>query len=751
MVTFSLARQNFYRRRRLSNKYQPERLQSLDDGVTSTVPNLGFGIVWASLSFLVPLLAVGISVEFLVIAALGVPIALKWQAQKTSKDKVAHVNPDGNFTLQQRLAYRVDYSFSVVPYVKAVTLMILTAGLILCSGMAIYLASDDTLAESLWEATAGVGLDWTFVGDDDSSSYRVRTIGVLTNIGGLVVTALLLGIVSDAVSMYLDNLRKGSCRVVETNFTLIVGWNNKCISIIEQIAKANISEGGGVVIVLADRPKEEMEVDITANESKIGALKTRVVCRGGSPLLLNDLKKVSINNAKSIIVLADPCATEDQSDIRCIRTLLSIVSAISPEARNGGAGRPLKITVEVCNVENAPLMSSVAPDMIEPVVANGVIGRLLIHAARQPDVSSVWGTLLGFDDCEFYVQHWPQLDGLTFGEVLYRFKDAIPLGVRRKEGGIMVLNPTDDTIIEPGDGILVLAEDDDTYHPETAPLVASEGSSWSYSKSLEKKYKLASALKPQKHLLVGWRQDIIVLMQVLDKLLQKGSELHVLSDMPLQARQSVLQRSLEGENIKCFKNVTLVHHEGDPRSRRDLERLDIASFSSIIISTASLQEQISIEDRDSQTIVSLLLVQDILQAKFVKDVVIVGEIHDPRSKRMILDSQMADALIATNDLISKSLAMVSEDSSVNRVLEDLFSAKGNEVQVVKAALYVEGGERLSFLQLLQRTRSTRSIAIGYHREGGMLVLNPADKLVPLVWGVKDRIVTLTLSEPSSQA
>lgn len=49
---------------------------------------------------------------------------------------------------------------------------------------------------------------------------------------------------------------------------------------------------------------------------------------------------------------------------------------------------------------------------------------------------------------------------------------------------------------------------------------------------------------------------------------------------------------------------------------------------------------------------------------------------------MILDAKMADAVIATNDLISKSLAMVSEDSSVNRVLEDLFNAGGNEVSQI---------------------------------------------------------------------
>lgn len=57
----------------------------------------------------------------------------------------------------------------------------------------------------------------------------------------------------------------------------------------KQLAIANMSIGGGVVVVLAERDKEEMEMDIAKLEFDF--MGTSVICRSGSPLILADLKK----------------------------------------------------------------------------------------------------------------------------------------------------------------------------------------------------------------------------------------------------------------------------------------------------------------------------------------------------------------------------------------------------------------------------------------------------------------------------
>lgn len=61
-------------------------------------------------------------------------------------------------------------------------------------------------------------------------------------------------------------------------------------SLLNQLAIANESMGGGIVVVMAERDKEEMELDIAKMEFDFR--ETSVICRSGSPLILADLKKV---------------------------------------------------------------------------------------------------------------------------------------------------------------------------------------------------------------------------------------------------------------------------------------------------------------------------------------------------------------------------------------------------------------------------------------------------------------------------
>lgn len=72
------------------------------------------------------------------------------------------------------------------------------------------------------------------------------------------------------------------------SYHLMFGWEQG--SLLNQLAIANESLGGGTVVVMAERDKEEMELDIAKMEFDFKG--TSVICRSGSPLILADLKKV---------------------------------------------------------------------------------------------------------------------------------------------------------------------------------------------------------------------------------------------------------------------------------------------------------------------------------------------------------------------------------------------------------------------------------------------------------------------------
>jgi hypothetical protein len=59
-------------------------------------------------------------------------------------------------------------------------------------------------------------------------------------------------------------LKKGKSRVIEEGHHLILGWNDKLLPLIHELAVANESEGGGVIVILAEKDKEEMEEEISS-------------------------------------------------------------------------------------------------------------------------------------------------------------------------------------------------------------------------------------------------------------------------------------------------------------------------------------------------------------------------------------------------------------------------------------------------------------------------------------------------------
>lgn len=66
------------------------------------------------------------------------------------------------------------------------------------------------------------------------------------------------------------------------------------------------------------------------------------------------------------------------------------------------------------------------------------------------------------------------LDGMPFEDALISFPDAIPCGVKVAScGGKIIMNPEDSYILQEGDEILVIAEDDDSYTPAELPMVLS--------------------------------------------------------------------------------------------------------------------------------------------------------------------------------------------------------------------------------------------------------------------------------------
>lgn len=167
-----------------------------------------------------------ISALIVSLTLLSIPILFLKYVEYVSKTKRSPDIITEEVSLNKQLAYKVDVFFSVHLYAKPLALLVATLLLIFLGGLALFGVTDDSLADCLW-------LSWTYVADSgnhaNSEGIGPRLVSVAISFGGMLIFAMMLGLVSDSISEKLDSLRKGRSEVVKQNHTLILGWSDKLV------------------------------------------------------------------------------------------------------------------------------------------------------------------------------------------------------------------------------------------------------------------------------------------------------------------------------------------------------------------------------------------------------------------------------------------------------------------------------------------------------------------------------------------
>lgn len=75
----------------------------------------------------------------------------------------------------------------------------------------------------------------------------------------------------------MEDLRKGKADVLEAGHSLILGWSDKILPIVDQLCNANASEGGRPIVILAEMEKQAMEEGLAKHAPNFRG--STVVCR----------------------------------------------------------------------------------------------------------------------------------------------------------------------------------------------------------------------------------------------------------------------------------------------------------------------------------------------------------------------------------------------------------------------------------------------------------------------------------------
>jgi voltage-gated potassium channel Kch len=550
-------------------------------------------------------------------------------------------------------------------------------------------------------------LDPGTMGGDSGWGFRIFML--IITIGGLIIVASLIGIISGAFDSKVEELRKGRSKVLEKDHTLILGWNSKVFPIVSEICIANESRRNAVIVVLADKDKVEMEDELRAMVGKTG--KTKIICRTGDPMNLTDLEIANPANARSIILLAGDDSPDPDADV--IKTALALTNNPRRKAEK------YHIVGELEDAASLEAATLVGRDEAHWVLGDDLIGRITVQSCRQSGLSVVYSELLDFDGDEIYFTEQPSLYGKTYFDAQLAFVDCTVMGLVK--AGSVILNPAADTRYESGDQLIVIAEDDSAIRLATPGVP--DAAAVSTTKALKP--------KPERTLVLGYNSGLTRMLEELNEYVATGSKVTVLADV-------------DKPDFPKFDNLTIEFRRGDSTNRAILDSLKVESFNHIIVLA---YKGLDIQRADGKTLITLLQLRDIEDRAGV-DLNIVSEMLDDRN-RELAEVTNADDFIVSDKLISLMLSQVSENKKLTQVFDDLFSSVGSEVYLQPVEQYVAPGTAVNFYTVLEAARRRGETALGYrvaanaHKsdKGYGVTVNPV-KTETVTFSAGDKIIVL---------
>jgi ion channel POLLUX/CASTOR len=579
------------------------------------------------------------------------------------------------------------------------------------------------LVELIWLSLMRTLDPGTMGGDVGTIPFVLAMLAV--TLGGIFIISTLIGIIASGIEGKLADLRKGRSRVIESGHTVILGWSAQVFSVIAQLVAANAQRQGHTVVVLAERDKVEMEDELRARLP--GSGRTRIVCRNGSPIDLDELDISSPQTSRSIIVLSP---THEDPDAEVIKTLLALTNAVNRRPE------PYHIVAELHDAHNLEVARLASHGEAQLVLVGDLIGRIAAQACRQPGLSVVYTELLDFGGDEIYFAANLGLAGRSFGDALSAFRDSSLIGIS-PDGASAVLNPPSERLIEEGDGLIFVAADEGSIRVEGAPASGPDETLLRPAARREE--------RPERTLLLGWNQRTPRVLLELDRYVPGGSRVTVVANASSSSQVQVVAALL--------RNQQLTSVEGETTDRTLLDRLGVTDYDHAVIMAYS--DQLDDQRADARTLVTLLHLRDIIASSTGggsgRLMSMVTEMLDLRN-RSLAEVTRADDFIVSDVLASLTVAQMAENPLRQPVLDELFDADGSEIYLKPVEDYVALDEPLDFFAPLEAARRRGEVAFGYRRleyadDQGRhygVTLNP-DKAAQLTFAEGDRLIVLAES------
>ena len=532
---------------------------------------------------------------------------------------------------------------------------------------------------------------------DIYSGPGYKLFAVLAGIAGIVMLSALIAFITTALDQKIYELKRGRSKVIEEDHTLILGWNEqRIVEILRELVIANESEKDACVVILADKDKEEMDDVLRLRLKELKT--TRVVTRSGDVSTLTNLDMVSLESARSVIILAG-CDDTDNDDLKAssdAKAIQTVLATMGNEIEND----EFSVVVEIFNPTHREIVRSSFPDHVITVNTSDILAKLLVQTSRSVGLSVVYNEILSFDGCEMYFfdAEW---NNATFGEIAFRFPDGVPMGIRNGDGEI-AMNPASSRRMEPNDEILILADDDSTIELLDEPVAEPADLPLSGVRQQQ---------RVERELMIGWSFKSPAIIREFADYIIEGSRIDVLLKAPTPAQVDeikALDAEIEGVDVGLLVKDCL--------NIEDLMSIKPFEYDNIIILAGGVSSEGHIDAAriDSENIVSLLLLRRIFSQYPAEsqNTKLITEVLDSQNDALVSKAGVQDVIIS-NRLVSMIMAQISESRDIEKVYDDIFQEDGSEIYLKPATMYFEQfPATVTFADMMAIARAREEICLG---------------------------------------
>ena len=622
-----------------------------------------------------------------------------------------------------KLRYRFDGALSrgpsvVISWLAGLTLVIiLFASLILTIfGLAGINGSNTklNLAENYWFSLTRILDPGTF---SNETSWPTRIVMLLVTLFGVLVAGSLIGLISSAVDIRIERLRKGRSVVLESDHTLILGWSASVPSIVSEIIIANESRRNPAIVVLSSRSKSEMEEDF---RSAIPTFRNSdIICRSGNTWSIPNLELVNLLNARSVVIVGEG------SDAAVVKTILAI------RAIREAAEVDLKhchLVAEVIDQNISRSLRSLIGSRLLTVNSDEVVAELTAQACRKRGLSAVFHELLDFDGDEIYFGKFPELEGRTYLEAQLSFEKSSVIGILDASGTVE-LNPDASHKMSVDDELIAIVEDDSLFFTSKEPIVG----------NVQEIKALSIEQNERSIAVVGWSSLGPRVIEELDEFFDNRTTVTVIIDPDLVPSNFDFG-DLHTKNI-IFKSKFI---SGGPEV---VANYAMSSHLDEVI-VLGYRNSLSFDDADTRTLLTLLAFEQVRKRNQLLDLRIVAEILDQRNISLA-KSAGVDDFVVSDEMTSLFLAQLSERFELGAVFADLFSRDGCSIDFVQGKT-LSASSAKSFADIVVTAARNGQTAIGFRRlDTGDVVINPA-KSDQLLLNEDDEVLVIARSASSSK-